>query len=174
MVIEPDASARHVYGMCEALAEFLRVWEPPVIDRFGAIVIVVESRRPTVRGASGSRASIRKLVHDGVLAHFEGAGLDPEGILHDAVHNRVGVNSGAETPVPVLLGVLGAEHRRGVAVAAFEELQQHASHDLIRGSRIHSSSTSRVKAAYFSRNVVVPCGLSRASAHASASSGIRM
>ena len=35
----------------------------------------------------------------------------PDGVVHDPVHDRVGVNSGAEALVPSFLGVLGAEHR---------------------------------------------------------------
>ena len=53
----------------------------------------------------------RGLVHGGVFSHVEGAGFDPEGVVDDAVHDGVGVDSGAEALVPVLLGVLGAEHR---------------------------------------------------------------
>ena len=76
-------------------------WEPPAL----------------VRGPVG-------LVHGGVFAHVEGAGLDPEGVVDDTVHDGVGVYGGAEALVPVLLRVLGAEHRRGVSVAALEEFEQ--------------------------------------------------
>ena len=48
----------------------------------------------------------------GVFAHVHLAGLDPEGVVDDAVHDRVGVDSAAEALVPVLLRVLSAEHRR--------------------------------------------------------------
>ena len=47
----------------------------------------------------------------GVFSHAVAAGLDPDGVVHDTVHDRVGVNPGTETLVPILLGVLGAEHR---------------------------------------------------------------
>ena len=36
-----------------------------------------------------------------VLPHVVGAGLDPDGVVDDAVHDRVGVDSGAEALVPV-------------------------------------------------------------------------
>ena len=46
----------------------------------------------------------------GVFSHVVAAGLDPDGVVHDAVHDRVGVDPGNESLVPILLGVLGAEH----------------------------------------------------------------
>lgn len=51
--------------------------------------------------------------------------------MDDAVHDGAGVNSGAEPLVPILVGVLGAEHGGGVSVAALEELEQHAAHPFI-------------------------------------------
>ena len=44
----------------------------------------------------------------GVFSHIVAAGLDPDGVVHDAVHDRVGVNPRTEALVPILLGVLGA------------------------------------------------------------------
>ena len=58
-------------------------------------------------GATGSRAPIPGLVHGGVFAHVEGAGLDPEGVADDAVHDGVGVYGGAEALMPVLLWQIG-------------------------------------------------------------------
>ena len=66
------------------------------------------------------------LTRGGVFAHVHVAGLDPEGVVDDAVHDGVGVDSGAEPLVPVLLGVLGAEHGGGVSVASLEELEQQS------------------------------------------------
>ena len=60
----------------------------------------------------------------GLFAHVDVAGLDPEGVVDDAVHDRVGVDPGAEALVPVLLRVLGAEHRRGRVVSAFEPVEE--------------------------------------------------
>ena len=66
-----------------------------------------------------------------MFAHVGAAGFDPDGVVDDAVHDRVGVDSAAEALVPVLLRVLGAEHGRGGVVAAFEELEEHASDAVI-------------------------------------------
>ena len=60
-------------------------------------------------------------VRLGVFAHVGASGLDPDGVVDDAVHDGIGVDSAAEALVPVLPGVLGAEHRRGGVVAALEE-----------------------------------------------------
>lgn len=68
----------------------------------------------------------------GVLAHVVGARLDPDRVVDDPVHDRVRMNTGAEALVPVLLRVLGAEHRRRFAVTALHQLQQHAAHRLCR------------------------------------------
>ncbi len=57
-----------------------------------------------------------------MFAHVVVAGLNPDCVVDDAVHDRVGVNTGAEALVPVLLLILGAEHRRGFAVASRAEL----------------------------------------------------
>lgn len=63
----------------------------------------------------------RSAGRGGVFAHVGAAGFDPDGVVDDAVHNRVGVGPSAGSLVPVLLRVLGAEHRRGGVVAAFEQ-----------------------------------------------------
>ena len=55
--------------------------------------------------------NLRLDLTGGVFSHVVAAGLDPDGVVHDAVHDRVGVDSGAEALVPVFLRVLGAEHR---------------------------------------------------------------
>ena len=56
----------------------------------------------------------------GVFPHVVGAGLDPDRVVDDPVHDRVCVNARAEALVPVLLRILGAEHRRRFAVAALD------------------------------------------------------
>lgn len=61
-----------------------------------------------------------------------GAGIRPDGVMHDPVHNRIGVYPGPESRVPVLLRILSAEHRRRGVVTTLEQLQQHAAHPLIR------------------------------------------
>lgn len=68
----------------------------------------------------------------GVFAYVHLARGDPEGVVHDAVHDRVSVDSSAEAGVPVLLRVLGAEHRGDRVVAALEQLEQHGT-DLVAG-----------------------------------------
>lgn len=46
-----------------------------------------------------------------VASHVVVAGAHPDGVVHDAVHDRVGVRAAPEPFVPVLLLVLGAEDR---------------------------------------------------------------
>ncbi len=67
-----------------------------------------------------------------MFSHVVTAGLDPDRVVHDPVHDRIRVDSGSESLMPVLLRILGAEHRRRTVVAAFEQFQQHAAHRLIR------------------------------------------
>ena len=79
----------------------------------GAAGIAFRCRGVARSGAAGTRP--RELLcldlACGVFSHIVAAGLDPNGVVHDAVHDRVRVNSGAEALVPIFLGVLGAEHR---------------------------------------------------------------
>jgi hypothetical protein len=46
-----------------------------------------------------------------LLSHVVAAGLDPNGVVDDRLHDRVGVDAGPEPLVPVLLLMLRAEHR---------------------------------------------------------------
>jgi hypothetical protein len=70
-------------------------------------------------------------VHgDGVLAHVAGAGLYPDGVVPDPVHDDLGVRPGSEALAPVPLRVLGAEHGGGHLVAEFQQLDQHAAYRL--------------------------------------------
>ena len=48
----------------------------------------------------------------GLSSHIASACIDPDGILHDAIHDRIGVDPGTESLVPVLLRVLSTEHRQ--------------------------------------------------------------
>ena len=58
--------------------------------------------------------------------HVDLARLQPDGVMDDAVHDRIGMDPSAQPGVPVLLLVLGAEDR-GLAVAPqFHELHDHA------------------------------------------------
>lgn len=74
------------------------------------------------------------LLHGGVLAHVVVASIDPDGVMHDAVHDGIGVDPGAEPLVPVFFGVLGAEYGRCSVVPSFKQFQQHAAHALVRRS----------------------------------------
>ena len=76
---------------------------------FGASDIAGGGQRPWLWGPRAS-TGVFLLLHGGVLAHVVVAGVDPDGVVHDSVHDRVGVDPGAEPLVPVFLGVLGAEH----------------------------------------------------------------
>ncbi|GAA1681317.1 hypothetical protein GCM10009791_30590 [Citricoccus zhacaiensis] len=49
-------------------SQWLMVWEPPALNGF------------------------LETVYRGVFAHVEATGLDPEGVVHDAVHDGVGVD----------------------------------------------------------------------------------
>lgn len=51
----------------------------------------------------------RWLPAGGVFAHVPVAGFYPGGVVHDPVHDGVGVDAATESLVPVLLGVLGGE-----------------------------------------------------------------
>lgn len=73
------------------------------------------------RSGPSAPAVVRSGGHGGVLAHVVAAGVDPDGVVDDAVHDRIGVDSRAEALVPVLLRVLGAEDGRGGVVAALEQ-----------------------------------------------------
>ena len=46
-------------------------------------------------------------------------------------HDRIGADARAEPGMPVLLRVLGAEHRRAGVVAAFKQFQQHGAHVVV-------------------------------------------
>ena len=108
----------------------------------GPLIIAVEGRSIFTLGARGiagerhpagvTLTGADSVGRGGLFAHVDVARLDPDGVVDDAVHDRVGVDSGAEALVPVLLRVLGAEHCRCRVVAAFEELEQHAA-DVVGG-----------------------------------------
>lgn len=56
-----------------------------------------------------------------MLAHVVRAGVDPEGVVHDAVHDRVGMHSEAGALVPVLLSVLRAKDGGAGVVAPLQQ-----------------------------------------------------
>ena len=59
-------------------------------------------------GAAGALRHELCANQHSVLPHVVGAGLDPDRVVDDTVHDRVRVNPGAEAPVPALR-LLGAE-----------------------------------------------------------------
>lgn len=59
------------------------------------------------------------------LPHVGLAHVDPDRVVHDPVHDGVGMHPAAEPRVPVLLLELGAEYGRGRAVPQLHQLQQH-------------------------------------------------
>lgn len=67
-----------------------------------------------------------------VASHVVVAGAHPDGVVHDAVHDRVGVRAAPEPFVPVLLLVLGAEDRAAGVVAAFHELEEEPAELVVR------------------------------------------
>lgn len=58
------------------------------------------------------------------VPHIPFAVFYPDGVVHDPVHDGVGVDAASESLVPVLLGVLGGEQGAAGVVAAFHELEQ--------------------------------------------------
>ena len=94
------------------LNEYLRV-RGPLNIAFGGRRYCLSVPGCRAVGATGARPR-EPLCLDlagGVFSHVVAAGLDPDGVVHDTVHDRVGVNSGTESLMPIFLGVLGAEHR---------------------------------------------------------------
>ena len=92
--------------------EYLRV-RGPLNIAFGGRRYCLSVPGCRAVGATGARPR-EPLCLDlagGVFSHVVAAGLDPDGVVHDTVHDRVGVNSGTESLMPIFLGVLGAEHR---------------------------------------------------------------
>ncbi|WP_206682460.1 hypothetical protein, partial [Dietzia sp. SLG310A2-38A2] len=67
----------------------IRRFESHRLLRLGATVIAVESRWLMGWEPPALVRRSRGLVHGGVFAHVEGAGLDPEGVVDDAVHDGV-------------------------------------------------------------------------------------
>ena len=93
-------------------SEYLRV-RGPLNIAFGGRRYCLSVPGCRAVGATGARPR-EPLCLDlagGVFSHVVAAGLDPDGVVHDTVHDRVGVNSGTESLMPIFLGVLGAEHR---------------------------------------------------------------
>lgn len=66
-----------------------------------------------------------------VSAHVVVAGVDGDGVVDDAVHDRVGGHVSSEPPVPVLDGVLCAEHGAGGVVAVFHDLEEEGAHAFV-------------------------------------------
>lgn len=62
----------------------------------------------------------------GVLAHVGVPGLYPDRAMHNTVHDRVSMHVTSEAFMPMLLLILGAEHRRDGVIAALEKLEEHA------------------------------------------------
>ena len=59
------------------------------------------------------------------LPHVGLAHVDPDRVVHDPVHDGVGMHPAAESRVPVLLLELDVEYGRGRAVPQLHQLQQH-------------------------------------------------
>lgn len=62
------------------------------------------------------------------LPHVGFAHVDPVRVVHDTVHNRVGMYPAAEPQVPVLLLELGTEDGRGRAAPQLDQLHQLRQH----------------------------------------------
>ena len=96
-----------------------------------------------------------------MFAHVVVARFNPNGVVDDAVHDRVGVNPGAEALVAVLLLILDAEDRRRFAAAALHQLQQPLVNDQQREGRILAEEPPG------------PAGVSCTATQASSRSGMR-
>jgi hypothetical protein len=102
----------------DRLREYLKAWRPRDIG-LGAGDIAGGGQWPRVWGTPAPHRLFSR-GHDGMFTHVVVAGVDPDGVVHDAVHFRIGVHPGAEPLVPVLFGVLGAEDGRGGVVPALQ------------------------------------------------------
>lgn len=65
------------------------------------------------------------------LAHVVVAGVDGDGVVDDAVHDRVGGHVAAESLVPVLDGVLRAEHGAYGVVPVLHDLEKERAHAFV-------------------------------------------
>lgn len=74
------------------------------------------------RGRQGPRCFFIATGLSAVLPHVGLAHVDPDRVVHDPVHDGVGVHPAAESRVPVLLLELGAEYGRGRAVPQLHQL----------------------------------------------------
>lgn len=72
------------------------------------------------------------LVQYRLLAHIMSACVEPDCVVHNVIHDRIGMYTGTKALVPVPLRILGTEHRSNMVIATLEEFQQHAAHRLIR------------------------------------------
>ena len=80
----------------------------------------------------GPGAVLLPAVRPAALPHVRLAHVDPDRVVHDPVHDRVGVDPAAEPRVPVLLLELGAEDGRGGAAPQLHQLQQHVLDAVLR------------------------------------------
>ena len=88
---KPSRTAARRAERAQGPGEYLKAWGP--LDR-------VAGGRGSCRwgpvaagvGATGPQRLISP-VHGGVFTHVVVAGIDPDGVVHDAVHDRVGVHS---------------------------------------------------------------------------------
>lgn len=112
---EPGIKGAHEKGGVEGEVgrfrrnEYLRLCAPP--NR--SVQHHSSCERAPVVVWLGTTDALRHGLHvsqGGVLPHVVGAGLDPDCVVDDPVHDGVRVNTGAEALVPVLLRILGAEH----------------------------------------------------------------
>lgn len=62
------------------------------ISRVGAIGIAGGGQCPLVLGPLAP-ADVLSRVHGGVLTHVVAACIEPDGVVHDSVHDGVGVHS---------------------------------------------------------------------------------
>lgn len=88
-----------------------------------------ETAPPISRLGTGGRHCPRCLFIaiglSAALPHVGLAHVDPDRVVHDPVHDGVGMHPATEPRVPVLLLELRAEDGRGGAVPQLHQLQQH-------------------------------------------------
>lgn len=79
---------------------------------FGAIDIAGGGQRPSLWGPPAP-TGVSHLNHRGVFTHVVIADIDPDGILHDAVNDRVSMDPGAEPLMPVFFRTGATDRLRG-------------------------------------------------------------
>ncbi len=102
-IVTPDGSTDAPCGTAWALRKYLEPWAPLRIAVGRQSIFTVEAVGTPVSATPRAR---RSRVHPAdaaavLYAHLDVAGLDPAGVVDDAVYVRVGLDPSAEALAPV-------------------------------------------------------------------------